>query len=736
MKVKRTNRKALLFALDTETQLIKDDTPTQNKIELLKKDIKVKEIACLKEEVTRKEYLEFKRNKEQEISELQTKTCNEIQTYALGYEQLRTIKKANKSYYKNVIKIHELEKHSGDYWNCSKCQELMSKKVKIITNFDNDKDIYLEFLDRIKATYPSIQKGKSSYARVYVHNLKFDARALEYTILNNQELFTDVETVVNKNMYYQISFYYKNCLFKFVDSLKVLAMPLAKVAKLVGMKKQTQDATYTWFNLRKDKETVKKELRYLAFDVLILQHGIEFIRQTIGTKFLTSASYAINDLQKELKKDDRKYNHDYYERIFKTGYTKDIDAYIRRAYFGGVTMVLPEKDNFFHGLGFSADCNSMYPASMLNNYPDPTSLVALDAKDCERWFNQFADDRTTNFALFQIEIKKLKLKKNGLPFFPKKVARFGQTQAIVSLDDIINTELQSSYICTVTNLDLHTILNEYDLEFRFLDGIANTKYLKAPFKNFVEKHAKDKVRAKREKNEELKFIAKLCLNSSYGKFAERFHETNEVLTMNDNGDPEYKEVENSEEWEQKGNILIAVFVTAFARKNLYEQCVNVQKSKYTSLNYVDTDSVHFSYAGKFSKEINELAHKYRTNEEINEAQQENLFKSICNELNIKYDIALFGYWKLEGFFDKAIYLASKRYIEYDLIEGDNVKVAGVQTIGRKYILDKGIEYFRYSRDHNIIVPFLATRKVLKGYKFINTYKFLTPQEIASMDYVL
>ena len=736
MRKKRANTRPILIALDTETQLVKDDTKIVNEIQQLKKELKTSELDVLKGVKPKKVYLDLKKINRPKIDDLERLTCNDIVTYALGWEELKPQKQSEK-YYSQAIKIHDRNKHGGNWWTCPDCLELMSKKVKLITNFDNKTNVWGIFLEQIISRYPSIKKGKTKYARVYIHNLKFDARALEYYIINHINDFSNVECIVNNGIYYQISFNYKDHVFKFVDSLKLLTMPLSKVAKIVEMKKQTQDATYDWFDLKNERVKVKKELRYLAYDVLILQHGIEFIKNTTGTKALTAAGYAIKDLKKQLKDDDYQHDRDYHDRIFNTGFTFEQDTYIRRAYYGGETLVLPDKENYIHGLGFSADCNSMYPAAMLRNYPDPTSLFSLTASECKNWFDTFRyDPSEQSFAIFQIEVFNLKLKKGGIPFYPKKVARFGQTQAITDISDIIDTDMQSSYIATLSNIDLDMVLNEYDIDFKFIDGIASSRYLITPFKSFVDKHAKDKIKAKREHNEELKHIAKLSLNSSYGKLAERFHEEEEQLIEDENGDPIYIKVNNDEEWKQKGNILLAVFVTAYARRNLYEQCQNINSCSFTELNYVDTDSVHFTYKGKYFKQIDAIAKEYRAGNDVDQSKQEEIFVKICNECNIKYDPALFGYWKLEGFFDKAVYLAAKRYIEYDLIEGANVKVSGVQAVGRDYILKQGIEWFRYSNDNNIVVPFMAVKAVKNGYKFIDTFKVLTPSLQKIKDYFI
>lgn len=42
-----------------------------------------------------------------------------------------------------------------------------------------------------------------------------------------------------------------------------------------------------------------------------------------------------------------------------------------------------------------------------------------------------------------------------------------------------------------------------------------------------------------------------------------------------------------------------------------------------------------------------------------------------------------------------------------------------------------MKYFMYARDKNIAVPFVKLERVYGGYKFVNSYKWLTPQANAN-----
>lgn len=721
---KKANSRPILIALDTETQLVRDDSVTQNKIEEFKRDLKLLELESIFDHKTRKKYLQEKKRIEKRIKLIEPLLCNEIQTYALAWQQVKNVS-SEKRFYKDIFKRHK--DHTGDIWKCETCLDLFAKCVNVVLNVDNTVNVWISAFDDMIKKYPKTKKDHEYYLKIYIHNLKFDARSLEYTIINNKRLFENVETVVTDNRYYLFRFEYRGHVIELVDSFKLLSFPLSSVGRMVGLSKKTELASYEWFDLKHDSEKLENEIKYLCFDVLVLMQGIKFIKKTMGVKSLTTAGFAKKEMKQQLYKDDSYFTTENYQKIFNSGFTKDLDDYIRGSYYGGMCMVLPKRDNKVYNLGFSADCNSMYPAAMLEKYPDPTSLFTINDKECKQYFELYKNDPTKKvFNIYRVAIYSMQLKNNGIPIFPKKNSRFNQLKSINNLSDMISDN-SSSYICTLNNIDLLMICNEYDLEFEFIDGIAAREILTEPFKNFVNIHKKEKEQATIIKDLERKFVAKVSLNSSYGKLAEQFHELQEYLCKDDNGDPFYEKIETGKEWKQKGNILIASFITSYARKNLYTQSKKIKSSPIASLNYVDTDSVHFSYNGKYLNDLQEISKQIRNKERYDKQALDSIFRNVCKELDIEYSESEFGKWKIEGFFDKAVYLDAKRYIEYDLMEGDNVKIAGVQAVGRKYVLEKGLDFFRYTNEHIIVVPFTQVRAVKNGYKFVNTYKFLTPE---------
>ena len=245
-----------------------------------------------------------------------------------------------------------------------------------------------------------------------------------------------------------------------------------------------------------------------------------------------------------------------------------------------------------------------------------------------------------------------------------------------------------------------------------------------------------KERAVRDHNKPLKMVSKLLLNGVYGKFAERFHNTKDVIYFDDKGFPHYEEVPNNKEYTQKGNIVIACMVTAKARNLIVSQARIAVERPFTDLIYIDTDSIHCNYWGKYETQLKKYAKMIREGKEVDGKKLDKIFANVCKEVGIDYDEARFGALKAEGYYDKSKYLGAKRYVEYDLVEGTNYKIAGLQGTGKDYIERKGLDYFGYRNTNIITAPFMKLVKVNKGFKFVSSFKILSPQsDKAGIKYV-
>jgi len=180
------------------------------------------------------------------------------------------------------------------------------------------------------------------------------------------------------------------------------------------------------------------------------------------------------------------------------------------------------------------------------------------------------------------------------------------------------------------------------------------------FKSFVDKYyavkregdEKNKIVGKNGKSLGLgnaqRTVAKLLLNSSYGKLAQRLEAIMEFFTF---GECEGLEDEREERDHMHQNTQIASFITARARAHLYEICGFYGEE---NIMYTDTDSVKVSLSAYEEK----------------------------GEFNCGIDPKDLGGWKGEGYYTKLKVRAPKQYsavVKYSLDgEGEiDVKAKGI-----------------------------------------------------------
>ena len=250
-----------------------------------------------------------------------------------------------------------------------------------------------------------------------------------------------------------------------------------------------------------------------------------------------------------------------------------------------------------------------------------------------------------------------------------------------------------------------------------------------PFKSFVLKHKKAKEDAVARHDKAGKQVAKIYLNSTYGKFAQRVIKTKTEVFLNDDNTVGFRDVDDPKADGKQHNILIAVFITAFARDVLFSMIDALKHEHDVTFWYCDTDAVHFGYRGKLDIDT----------------QGEEILK----HCGIPYSTNIFGKWKLENRMKYAIYLGSKRYWEQDPsledafikrmkehhqaytqedveMAGAVIKGAGIQTQGKKALIKRGFNEFHYSKKRAMIVPFTVSQKVYNGVKIFESVKLIEP----------
>ena len=188
----------------------------------------------------------------------------------------------------------------------------------------------------------------------------------------------------------------------------------------------------------------------------------------------------------------------------------------------------------------------------------------------------------------------------------------------------------------LTNIDLKLFFENYNVyDLNYING-WKFKGLKGLFTEYINKWIEIKNESTRTGNKGMRTLAKLMLNSLYGKFATSLEVKSKIPYLSEDGIVKYALTEAEE---KKGiYIPMGVFITSYAREKTIRTS---QAIKDYSINkygkdlycYSDTDSIH-------------------TLLPIEELQQ------FCEIDNIEL-----GKWKHESSFERAKFLRQKCYVE-------------------------------------------------------------------------
>ena len=460
---------------------------------------------------------------------------------------------------------------------------------------------------------------------VYFHNLKFDGEFIIYYLLKNGFTWisdkkdkkdkTFITLISDMGMFYTIEVYFSvgNKRVKkvtFIDSLKILNMSVDMIAKTFGLSISKLKIDYNEPRERGHILT-EEEKDYIKNDVLIVAQALKVMFDENLTK-MTIGSNALNDYKDIITQN--KFKH-----LF-TPVSYEIDEDIRKAYKGGFTYLNPiykEKDV---GSGVVLDVNSLYPSVM---YEKPMPFG-------EPFFyeGKYEEDKVYNLYIQMITCS-FEIKKNKIPTIQIKRSHFIENEYLESSNNEI--------VClTLTNIDLKLFLeqyNVYDLEyicgwkFRSLTGV---------FTKYIDKWITRKIEATKSGNKGMRTLAKLMLNSLYGKFATSQDVQSKIPYL---GEDDIIHYAYSEKTRKKGlYIPIGCFITAYAREKTIRtsQAIkdySIEKYGKDLYIYSDTDSIHTLLP------IEELT-------------------KFC-----EIDDVELGKWKHEASFTKARFVRQKCYLE-------------------------------------------------------------------------
>ena len=590
--------------------------------------------------------------------------------------------------------------------------QLYTEDVKILTSID-DTFIYLT----------SLQKNLV----IYYHNLKFDGTFwLSYLLSETRyreayipttKTFYEPEDMPNgtfkylisdRGMWYSIMIKtYLGYYIEIRDSLKLLPFSVKKLGKDFKTKHRKTEIEYTGFR-QAGGEISEQEREYISNDVLVVKEALELMfnekhnRLTIGSCCMA-----------EFKRTIDYYDYDYlfpnlYDYPLKGEYGEQtVGSYIHRSYKGGWCYLVEGKENKVYKNGVTADVNSLYPSMMSsesgNVYPigKPTFWKGVIPQYIKR-----ADPKSVYYF---VRLKtKFILKQGYLPFIQvKSNPLYKATECLKTSDirdkdgnyhktyiDIYGVEQEAKIELTLTCTDYKLFCEHYYLyDTEYLDGC----YFKSAspteiFDAYINKWKEIKIHSEGA----MRTLAKLFLNNLYGKMATWINDSYKHAYIKDDGSLGFEIIQSYEG--KPGYIPIGTAITSYARnftiRTAQKNYHGVDKPGFI---YADTDSIHC------------------------DLKPEEL-------IGVPVDDADFCKWKLETYWDEAIFVRQKTYIEHvthengELIEKPyyNLKCAGMNDKCKyqfiKSLTQEPINEYDKTHFDKEQIKFMETKRTLEDFR--------------------
>lgn len=414
-----------------------------------------------------------------------------------------------------------------------------------------------------------------SGSRIYFHNLKFDGKFLLHYMLNSGWCWIPVKTecgikkfttlISDMNMFYSIKLWFDEAnSVEFLDSLKIIPLPIAAIPKAFGLNIDKLDMDYVAYR-EIGHVLTNDEKEYISHDVIIAALALEIMFDQ-GMKRMTAGSNAFKDYKKTIGGDLR----------FRDWFPEpDYDEDLRKGgcYKGGFVGVNPKTANSIVGVGVSFDVNSLYPSVMASAHGEVLPYGEPLAYDGEYIYDP---DYPIYIQYLEADFT---VKPNYIPCLQLKGNRmFGATEYIKD-----SKGLQT--LC-LTSVDLSLLFDHYDVhDYRYIRGYK-FKGSTTLYADYVDKWTEVKTKASIEGNEGMRTIAKLQLNSLYGKMASNPVKQSRKPVLVDGI---VKFVLLPEEYAEPIYLPAGAFITAYARSFT----IRAAQANYDRWLYSDTDSNYF-----------------------------------------------------------------------------------------------------------------------------------------------
>lgn len=527
-------------------------------------------------------------------------------------------------------------------------------------NLKFDGSFWIPFLEqtlKLKQAYMVLEKdGQKTY------------RWIEQKYMQNN---TYKYMISDRGQWYNIIIKVNNKFIEIRDSLKLLPFSVEEIGR--SFKTKHKKLTMEYKGVRyAGCEITDEEKEYIANDVLVVKEALETMFEE-GHNGVTIGSCCLKEFKKTYDKWD-------YQIFFPNLYDMKIDEeyaaptagdYVRKAYRGGWCYLVPEKAGWIHKDGLTADVNSLYPSMMSsqsgNRYPvgKPTfwkgDYIPEQARKPGRYY--FVRVRTRFY-----------LRKNYLPFIQLKNSFLYIGTENLTTSDVRDengnycetvempdgTVRSTAVTMTMTMTDWELFKKHYELvDTEILDGCWFFSEI-GIFDEYINKYAEMKKTSKGARRAQ----AKLFLNNLYGKEAASTDSSFKIAYVKEDGVIGFFPVK--EHAKAPGYIPCGAAITSYSR------CftITAAQQNYYGPNergfiYADTDSIHCDLKSEEVKGI--TVHPTE-----------------------------FCCWKLESYWDEAIFTRQKTYIEHVTHEDGepietpfyNVKCAGMPKKSKQIFLDK------------------------------------------------
>ena len=497
-----------------------------------------------------------------------------------------------------------------------------------IENPDN-----VEVGNSIEDFFERIKKEANPY--IYFHNLKFDGEFILYYLMTHgfeyvesQEKRTNTFSTLISDMglFYSIEVYFevgkKTKKVTFIDSLKIINQTVESMPKTFKLEENKLEIDY---NLPREIGHIltNDEVEYVKNDVVIVAKALKYLFD-MGLTKMTAGSNALSEY-KEITRLNR------FRSLYKP-LNYDIDKDIRRAYRGGFTYLNPIYKNKSVKDGEVLDVNSLYPSVMYKEI--------LPFGEPFYYEGEYQEDKVYPLYIQRLTCS-FKLKPGKIPTIQIKHSRF-----------VDNEYLEDSGIepvaLTLTSVDLKLFLEQYDVWDLHYESGWKFKGMRGLFTEYIDKWIKVKNESTISGNKGMRQVAKIMLNSLYGKFATSLDVQSKIPYL-ENDIVKYRLGEKS----TKDGVYLPMgaFITAYARDKTIRtsQAIkdySIKKYGIDMYCYSDTDSIHTTLP------IEEL-------------------KLFC-----EIDDVELGAWKHESHFERAKFIRQKTYLEE--MDGEiNITCAGM-----------------------------------------------------------